>query len=201
LPRILTSADLADFREKLIATATNIFAEKGRENFTMRELASQLGVSAMTPYRYFKDKEEILAAVRAAAFDRFAGALEGAFEASSDPLARSNAVGEAYVRFAFDEPASYRLMFDMSQPGEADYPDLVRAADRARRTMTDYVRPLVDQGILAGDPVLIGHVFWTVLHGAIVLQLAGKLTHECDFDTIVHESFRALTAGFRPRMQ
>jgi AcrR family transcriptional regulator len=199
VPRVLTSTDLADFREKLIATATNLFAVKGREGFTMRELASELGVSAMTPYRYFKDKEEILAAVRAAAFDRFAEALEKAFENSSDALTRSNAVGEAYVHFAFDEPASYRLMFDMAQPGEADYPDLVRAADRARRTMTAYVRPLVEQGILEGEPVLIGHVFWTVLHGAIVLQLAGKLTPECDFDTVVHGAFRALTEGFKPK--
>jgi AcrR family transcriptional regulator len=201
LPRVLTSTDLADFREKLIATATDLFADRGREGFTMRELASELGVSAMTPYRYFKDKEEILAAVRAAAFDRFAEALEKAFEKSSDALTRSSTVGEAYIHFAFNEPASYRLMFDMAQPGEANYPDLVRAADRARRTMTDYVRPLVDQGILAGEPVLIGHVFWTVLHGAIVLQLAGKLTQDCDFDTIVHEAFRALTTGFKPKPQ
>jgi hypothetical protein len=67
--------------------------------------------------------------------------------------------------------------------------------------MTDYVRPLVDQGILSGDPVLIGHVFWTVLHGAIVLHLAGKLTQDCNFDTIVREAFRALTAGFRGKPQ
>jgi AcrR family transcriptional regulator len=199
VPRVLTNTDLADFREKLIGAATKLFADKGREGFTMRELASELGVSAMTPYRYFRDKDEILAAVRAAAFDRFAEALEKAFGTSSDALLRSNAVGEAYVRFAFDEPASYRLMFDMAQPGEADYPDLVRAADRARRTMTAHVRPMVEQGILEGDPVLIGHVFWTVLHGAIVLQLAGKLTPECDFDTIVQGAFRALTEGFRPR--
>ncbi len=198
MPRVLTTADLADFREKLIAVATNLFADKGREGFTMRELASELGVSAMTPYRYFKDKEEILAAVRAAAFDRFAEALEKAFDESSDAPARSRAVGEAYVHFAFTEPASYRLMFDMAQPGEANYPDLVRAADRARSTMTAHVRPMVEQGILEGDPVLIGHVFWTVLHGAIVLQLAGKLTPECDFSTIVDCATHALTLGLKP---
>ena len=61
MPRVLTPADLADFREKLIAAATRIFAAKGREGFTMRELAAELGVSAMTPYRYFQDKDEILA--------------------------------------------------------------------------------------------------------------------------------------------
>jgi AcrR family transcriptional regulator len=189
---------LADFREKLISVATGIFSERGREGFTMREVAAALGVSAMTPYRYFKDKEEILAAVRAAAFNRFSDALEGAFAGQSDPKGRSNAVGMAYVRFALSEPASYKLMFDMTQPEEATYPELAKATTRARRTMTDYVRGLVDAGLLAGDPVLIGHVFWASLHGAVVLQLAGKLDADCDFDTILHESFRALSTGFAP---
>lgn len=198
MPRVLTSLDLADFREKLIAAATKIFAAKGREGFTMRELASEIGISAMTPYRYFKDKDEILAAVRAAAFDRFADALEAAFAGNRNATERSSSVGEAYIRFAFSEPASYRLMFDMTQPEEATYPELARATTRARRTMTDHVRALVNEGLLTGDPVLIGHVFWAALHGAVVLELAGKLDKECDFETISREAFRALIAGFQP---
>jgi AcrR family transcriptional regulator len=190
---------LADFRGKLISAATRIFAEKGREGFTMREVASAIGVSAMTPYRYFKDKEEILAAVRADAFDRFSQALEAAFTTASDPNERSNAVGHAYIEFAFNEPASYRLMFDMAQPDEGNYPELVRATDRARQTMTGYVRALVDGGFLKGDPVLLGYVFWSALHGAVVLQLAGKLTDEYDFRTIIGEAFRALSVGFAPQ--
>ena len=200
MPRVLTDADLADFREKLIAAATRIFAEKGREGFTMREVAAELGVSAMTPYRYFKDKDEILAAVRAKAFDRFADALENAFNAEGDAVARARKVGEAYIMFAFSDSASYRLMFDTYQPEEKTYPDLVRAAARARKTMTDYVRALVDQGMLNGDPVMMGHVFWAALHGAVVLQLAGKLGEECDFVTLTEEAFKAIGAGFgRPR--
>jgi AcrR family transcriptional regulator len=196
VPRVLTPADLADFREKLIAAATRIFAAKGREGFTMRELAAELGVSAMTPYRYFQDKDEILAAVRADAFDRFAQALEQAFASNAPVGERGAAVGQAYMRFAFGEPASYRLMFDMSQPDEAQYPELVRATERARRTMTDYVRAFVAEGFLQGDPVLLGHVFWAALHGAVVLQLAGKLGEECDFETLSREAFAALARGF-----
>jgi AcrR family transcriptional regulator len=187
---------LAEFREKLCEAAARLFAARGREGFSMRELAGELGVSAMTPYRYFKDKDEILAAVRTRAFDRFAQALETAYAQYPGAVERGTAVGDAYIRFAFREPASYRLMFDMDQPDEAAYPDLVRATERARRTMTDYVRAAVDEGLLHGDPVLIGHVYWAALHGAVVLQLAGKLTSECDFKTISSEAFRALSVGF-----
>ena len=39
----------------------------------------------------------------------------------------------------------------------------------------------------------------TVLHGTIVLQLAGKLTRECDFDTIPGGEIAALREGFSPK--
>ena len=197
MPRVLSETDVADFRERLCEAASRLFAARGRDAFTMRELAAELGVSAMTPYRYFRDKDEILAAVRARAFTRFAEALEAGMRTHGDALTKAAAVYDAYVDFAFGEPASYRLMFDLSQPNEEDYPELVDATTRARGTMTEYVRALVDAGVLEGDPDLMGYVFWSSLHGAVVLQLAGKLDPKYDFRTITQESFRALSESYR----
>ncbi|MBI3676036.1 MAG: TetR/AcrR family transcriptional regulator [Proteobacteria bacterium] len=162
----------------------------------MRELASEVGVSPMTPYRYFKDKDEILAAVRARAFDRFAEKLENAFGKKGTPVDRANAAAQAYVEFALQETASYRLIFDIWQPNENDYPDLVRAGIRARATMIQHIPGLLEAGVLQGDPVLIGHVFWSALHGAVMLRLAGKLSPDCDFQKIIDETMRALSVGF-----
>ncbi|MBS0470467.1 MAG: TetR/AcrR family transcriptional regulator [Proteobacteria bacterium] len=197
MPRVLTQSDVADFRERLCDAATRLFDSKGRDGFTMRELASEIGVSAMTPYRYFKDKDDILAAVRARAFTRWAEKLEAAFAGATNSRDKSEAVFRAYIDFAFGEPAAYRLMFDLSQPDESAYPDLVAATTRARATMTDYVRALIRDGILEGDPELIGRVFWASLHGAVVLRLAGKLDAEYDFDRVSAEAFRVLFEGYR----
>ena len=200
MPRVLTPIDVADFRERLCEAATRLFDTRGPEGFTMRELASELGVSAMTPYRYFKDKEDILAAVRARAFSRWAETLEAAFAGAKTSPEKSAAVFEAYVGFAFGEPAAYKLMFDFSQPDESNYPDLVAASTRAKATMTDYVRALIADGVLAGDPELIGRVFWASLHGAVVLKLAGKLGGDAyDFDRVSSESFRVLFEGYRKK--
>jgi AcrR family transcriptional regulator len=200
MPRVLTQTDVADFRERLCEAATRLFDARGREGFTMRELASELGVSAMTPYRYFKDKEEILAAVRARAFTRWADKLEAAFASVDSAPEKSRAVYEAYVAFAFGEPAAYKLMFDLSQPDENEYPELVAANARAKATMTDYVRELVNAGVIEGDANLIGRVFWASLHGAVVLKLAGKLGgvgDPYDFERVAGESFRILFDGYR----
>src|SRR5512136_1456942 len=115
MPRVLSETDVADFRERLCEAAERLFAEKGPEAVTMRQLAAELGVSPMTPYRYFQDKDDILAAVRA---NRFADALEGARAKAGTARAKGAAVGEAYLDFAFEHPHTYKLMFDLDQPHE-----------------------------------------------------------------------------------
>jgi AcrR family transcriptional regulator len=196
MPKVLSPTDVEDFRDRLIDAATRIFAEKGLSGFTMRELAGAIGVSAMTPYRYFKDKEDILAAVRARAFDNFADALEKGFAAGgADAIARANGAGEAYVRFAFENPQAYHLMFEISQSEDGTHPDLERAADRARATLTQHIHPLVERGLLHGDPVLLGHVMWAALHGVVSLKLADKLDPDYDFEKVRDALFDALIFG------
>lgn len=176
MPRVLSESDVADFRERLCDAAEKLFAEKGPDAVTMRQLASELGVSPMTPYRYFADKEDILAAVRTNGFNRFAGSLESALaNTQGSAKAKSSAVGEAYLNFAFEHPQTYKLMFDLNQPHEEDYPELVAAAARANAMRSAYIKGLVEAGVMEGDPEEIGRMYWAATHGAVSLELSGKL--------------------------
>jgi AcrR family transcriptional regulator len=199
MPRLLTDSDVADFRERLIAAAEHLFAEHGPDGVTMRQLASALGVSPMTPYRYFKDKDAILAAVRASGFARFASALETATQASVDGVNRSETTGRAYVKFALENPDAYRLMFDFAQPNEADYPELIEATARSRAMLIRHAEGLVKAGEAEGDPVMIAHIIWASLHGQLVLQMAGKLSPDVDPSALRREAFQALLRGLKPR--
>jgi AcrR family transcriptional regulator len=195
VPRILSESEVAGFRERLCDVAARIFIEKGRDGFNMRELAARLGVSAMTPYRYFKDKDGIFAAVRARAFSRFAGELEAALPGPGAAQDAGKALADAYVRFALAESTSYRLMFDLSQPNEQNQPELARATARLRAAMTGYVRRLVEAGLYEGDPDILSQTIWAALHGAIVLHLAGKLTR-AEFDQVRREALDTFTRAF-----
>jgi len=200
MPKVLSDEDVASFRRRICAAAERLFAEHGPEAVSMRQLAAGIGVSAMTPYRYFKDKEDVLAAVRAHGFDRFGQALETAFAGETEPVAQAEAVSSAYIAFAFafDHPAAYRLMFDLTQPNEADYPDLTRAAARARAALRAYVDRLMGAGLIEpGEAALVAHAYWAALHGLVVLQLAGKLSPEVDFQSVRLTLFGALAKGFR----
>ncbi len=193
MPRVITQTFVADFRTRLCDVAVELYAETGRDGFNMRELAKRLRVSPMTAYRYFRDKEEILAALRARSFARFAAKLEGALAASS-PRHRSAALTHAYGEFVRQEEACYRLMFDLFQPSVPGVPELAVEQRRARAAISEYARLMVRDGLFEGEPDLIGEVFWSALHGVAALHLTSK---QALFDQVLNETVRALGQAYR----
>ena len=217
MPRLALGADdLAAFRRRAIAAATRLFAAHGYDAVTMRAVAAELGVSAMTPYRYFDGKEALFAGVRAEAFRRFADRLEAALTGKGTPVARLGRLKQAYIAFAVDEPDAYRIMFELAQPspdppahapiargrgagaGHHSWHDSELAAQSARAfaTLHRTVGEAVKAGELRGDPRTIAHLIWADTHGLVSLHLAGKLVGRslAELARVDHE-----LAAFRPQ--
>ncbi len=180
MPRYLTDRDIADFRAELCKVATERFAKHGYEGVTMRQLAEALGCSPKTPYRYFKDKADILATVRAEAFAKFADSLEKA-AAAAPPAERGRRTSEAYLAFALKNPHAYRIMFDIDAPLDETHPELGPAAERAARYITRGAEQLAESGVIDVDPKLFGWSMWAALHGVVMLHQSGMLTHGPDY--------------------
>lgn len=148
----------------------------------MRQLAEALGCSPKTPYRYFKDKADILATVRAQAFGRFADAMEAA--AKAPPAERGMRSSQAYLEFALKNPHAYRIMFDIDAPVDESHPELGPAAERAARYITRGAEEMSAAGLIGVDPKLFGWSMWASLHGIVMLHQAGMLTHGPDYRTL-----------------
>lgn len=113
MPSIVPCAKTTPPRDRVRDVAAGLFADRGLDGFKMRDLAERLGVSVMTPYRYFENKEAILACVRAHGFACLADALDRGRAAG--PLEqRVLDLATAYGAFAMAQPARYRLMFTLA---------------------------------------------------------------------------------------
>ena len=198
MPRYLTEQDIADFRAELCKVATERFARHGYEGVTMRQLAEALGCSPKTPYRYFKDKADILATVRAQAFAKFADTLEKASEGVKDPSERGRLTSEAYLAFALDNPHAYRIMFDINAPIDDSHPDLGPQADRAAKYITRTAESLVKAGVIDVDPTMFGYAMWAATHGLVMLQQAGMLEHAPDYRTLANFHGALMLKGAAP---
>jgi AcrR family transcriptional regulator len=142
----------------------------------MRAIAAELGDSPMTPYRYFRNKDEIFAMVRTDAYRRFADAQEAAFLASEEPLERLLRMREAYFESALTDADQYRVMFQLDQAPAEHYPELAEQGERAFSYFRRAVESATEAELLEGEPLTIAHLLWAHVRGLVALHLAGKLT-------------------------
>jgi AcrR family transcriptional regulator len=171
----LTDDQIHQFRARAVEVATELFAERGYDAVTMRGLATALGCSPMTPYRYFENRDELYAMVRAEAFRRFADRQQAAFEEPGTSTERLLRLKRAYVEFALDEPNAYRIMFQLSQAPAGTYPELAAQGARGFEYLHRAVAQAIEDGVLGGDPLSVAHLLWANTHGLVSLHLAGKL--------------------------
>lgn len=200
MPRPLAAEAIAAFRAELCRAAERLFAENGYGGVTLRALAGELGVSAMTPYRYFRNKEEIFQAVRTEAFHRFGVRMEAAVAGIACPIERVRAAGREYLRFALEEPHAYRIMFSLDPPpADAQYDPLQeQELRRGWQVLHDAITEAVARGLLRGDPVTLAHLAWVPLHGLVALHLSNHLRLGRDLQQLAEpfvESFFRGSAG------
>src|ERR1700712_2357266 len=192
---VLTDEEVAQSRAEVCRVAEGLFASHGVEGVTMRQIAAELGWSSTTAYRYFKSKEEILAAVRAAAFNRFCDVIEQATRSSPDPRRSARSVGKAYLDFALENPDAYRMMFDVADADVTGNAPLAQAFARSLRSMVAYVAPLVEVGALRGDPQALGQMLWAAAHGLVMLRLSGIVGSDADLRKLHEQTMSALVRG------
>ena len=99
-----------ELRHTIIDATLKVFVEEGYEKTSLRNIAEQIEYSPGTIYLYFKDKDELLFAVHEVAFGRFFEAMAPLMKIEK-PRERLLKMGEIYLKFAYDNPELYGLMF------------------------------------------------------------------------------------------
>lgn len=140
----------------ILAAARELFAARGAEALTLREVGAAVGYSHATLYSFFHDKGELLARLAedslATLMTRLAGAADGA-EEGGQPAA----VARAFVQWGLQHPHDYRLLM-------LDTPAALREAVVAG--LDALIAP-------AGLPKARAAALWAGLHGLVMLELGG----------------------------
>lgn len=173
--RKLEATQVFEIREKMTQAAVLLYRQGGVEAITFRELGLALGVSHVTPYRYFDSKDDLLAAVRTAVFADFDACLREADVPALSAPERLRRIWRAMVHFAQDKPADYRLLFGLMLPDDGRYQPLREARASTLAFVSSVYADGVQQGTLHGDTKLAVPLMFSTVHGMISLQMAGQL--------------------------
>jgi AcrR family transcriptional regulator len=165
-----------NLRVALLDAAIHLIAEVGPAGFTLREVARRAGVSHNAPYRHFRDRDDLMAAVAEQGFRELTQAMLGG--AGSDARARDRLkqAGLAYVRFALRRPQHFAIMFDAPNFTTGKHPDSADASARAFGTLVNFVEAAQEEESLPrGDTQQLALFAWCTVHGIAKLAIAGRL--------------------------
>jgi len=193
----------------ILFAARDLLAEGGLEALSMRIVAERVGLSATAIYHYFEGKDQLVRRVVENSYVRFDEYLQGAVgEEKKGSLDRLLALGEGYVRFAFENQEYFRILYNIQARSPRQIDELPGGG--GYHLLRQCVIDAMESGELQdANPDLVAHYLWTCVHGLVTLTLACDLDRACeapvaDVPTSAVQLFRAfeplLRDGLRPRV-
>jgi len=167
----------AGLRRAILDASLALAAEGGVGALSMREVARRARVTHGAPYHHFKDRGAILAALAEEGFALLTREMTAAMkDEPRGSVARFEACGRGYFRFALRHPAHMKMMFRPELANPEEHPEVDLAAAKAMRVLVDCVVECQKAGNApAGDPAPIVVTSWATVHGLSTLWLDGPL--------------------------
>ena len=106
-----------EMRKLILDAAQKLFLTDGFEKVSIRNIADVIEYSPATIYLYYKDKNELFFALHQTAFTKLIEEFRPIAQVEQ-PMDKLIEMGKLYLRFAFENPELYDLMFIMIAPIE-----------------------------------------------------------------------------------
>lgn len=116
-----TPEEIDAVKNRMLDEAIQLFKKRGYAGFSMRKLASKLGIAAKTIYNYYQSKDEIYIEILIVGFQKLFHRCNTSFAATPDPFDRLKNMARVYLDFGLEESNFYNLMFTWHTPKYNDY--------------------------------------------------------------------------------
>jgi AcrR family transcriptional regulator len=191
-------------RERIFSAAKTVLEQDGIPGLSMRRIAEESGMSPMSLYRHFADKDALLNALMAdglAAWEQRVRAIR-----AKAPLQWLQRLTDEFLSFALEEPHRFDAAFFLPAPKARQYPDDF-AAGRSPVIAMTVLR--IDQAKAAG---LLGEMsaldfaltLSALAQGLISMQRARRFSSDAEFAAQYRSVLRKclkLPSSLEPRRQ
>jgi AcrR family transcriptional regulator len=189
-----------DLRRALLQEAVRTIQTRGVEALTLRAAGQTLGVSRTALYRHFTDKAALLSAVAQEGFRMLRLELVAAWDKGGGGRNGFEQMGVAYVRFAVEHPAHYRVMFGGFLRGYASDAPLATEGSAAFQVLVDALAAQQRAGLVRqDDPQQLAQFVWAVVHGVARLAIDGQLRGpQAGTEALTRYAIERLRTGIAP---
>ena len=186
-----------NLKQALLDASVELIRTVGADGFTLREVARRAGVSHNAPYRHFRDKGELLAAVAVEGYERLRESMVTHSESGTTPEERFRLCGRGFLDFALRYPEHFKVIFD--NPQRYEYPEAREAGERTFGALVGRVKECQAAGVLPQeDARTLALIYLAAVQGTAKLAVTGRLPFSgidevCKF---YDKALSALTHGF-----
>lgn len=165
-----------DLHRGLVDAARRILEADGPTALSLRAVAREAGVSPAAPYHHFKDKGELLDAVAMEGWDALGVALSQAKANAGPDAIVVTELGVAYVCFARDNPALYRVMYERSRDKDSLPEDMRDDNESAYCLVRETFREIAGSDVSDMDVELATIAAWCAAHGLAEMSSFNQFT-------------------------
>ena len=153
-----------NLKEELISCACAMCERDGYTKLSIRSLAKESNVSQTAPYRHFKTKEDLYAAVSTNGFNKLSKAIHVDIDKK---VTKKQIVDMAikYIEFGLKNANTYDLMFGTAVGNFSNYPDLLESANSSYDNFKSSFSKLANDSneVIAFKCITL----WSMVHGLV----------------------------------
>lgn len=135
-----------NLREALIEAGIRIINESGEDALSLRKVAGLCNVSHAAPYAHFKDKDELIEAIKKSVTEQLMAEMEEAVASADDSESAILGMGKSYISFFHRNPDYFKFLFGrqnitahlkIDEKTEDDYPPFVLLKQTYRKYLKE----------------------------------------------------------------
>lgn len=162
-----------ELRSMSLEAAEQILATEGAQALSVRRIAQSIGYTHGTLYLLFQNLDGLLLEVNGRTVQQMAQHLERAMQTNAPGLQCLHALATAYLQFARDNNARWRMVFEHQMPSSTPAPAWL--GERIAHAYDVLNNALTRAGAQAEQVEEMSYALFAAIHGVTVLALDDKL--------------------------
>lgn len=191
-------------KNHILDTAREVLLEKGLKATSINQIAKRSELSIGAIYFYYKDKEELFAALQVEGLELLRRVISKSLGKKATPEQKIRAIARAYLSFSEEHKSYFDIInYFLTSPGTIFSPSLKNEIDEHGNTSIAILAEAIGEGIdqklfKPADPRRKAIILWGTFNGLIQFKkLENTILGKEEFLSLYLESLEHFLEGLR----
>lgn len=191
-------------KKQIIDAARSLLFEKGLSATSINQIAGRAELGVGTIYFYYKNKEELFAALQEEGLEIMGDRIREAYDSGVSAEERLRKMARVYLDFSAENKEYFDIIsYFLSSPDVIFTKEVKQEVDQLGDRIISVVQKTIREGVENGDfNAVVAHkssiMFWGMLHGLVLLKkMRETLLKDEDYEELFDYSVEKFISGMK----